>query len=424
MGCLFHSCLSDFNGKKLQMGDLISMGPYCLLRGRVNSVGFLPNERLIPYLELAGFGSATLIWTFDLRYDLISALVERWRPETHTFHLSCGECTITLEDVTLQLENVVTGVSSISRPATLYYELLGRSPSEGKFTSLRFSWLKANFEHLPSTANEWELGVRSVSRAVSRTLLDDRSFCNGHRRMPHTTAVMSTLLDDSLVIIHLDVVFCSRNYDNYSFICQRPLKSMVHERTRNQFSYSGVVSWRSSTLAVQLHTVYPDSASTIGEYTWDEQEGDMDRALDLQTSLEYIQWYCEIGKPFLFGGRSMVVPPHTTRVGQPFSDPHHAPEPEYCNAPLPETVAGVEQKGTIRELSASLSHCHSKLWTFTLLRITHRSHSLAMVLHGSHIIPKPYPRHGLIRNHIITSHRCHSPAMVLYGNTYHIAPMP
>ncbi|MBA0577540.1 hypothetical protein Golob_000016 [Gossypium lobatum] len=33
----------------------------------------------MPYLELAGFGSAALIRIFDLRYDLISALVERWR---------------------------------------------------------------------------------------------------------------------------------------------------------------------------------------------------------------------------------------------------------------------------------------------------------------------------------------------------------
>ncbi|KAK5820039.1 hypothetical protein PVK06_025083 [Gossypium arboreum] len=76
--------------------------------------------------------------------------------------MSCGECTVTLEDVALQFRlpidgNAVTGVSSISKPATLCYELLGRSPSEGKFTSLRFLWLKDNFEYLPSTANEWEV---------------------------------------------------------------------------------------------------------------------------------------------------------------------------------------------------------------------------------------------------------------------------
>ncbi|XP_040940167.1 protein MAINTENANCE OF MERISTEMS-like [Gossypium hirsutum] len=188
-----------------------------VLRGRVNSVGFLPDERLIPYLELAGFGSAALIRTFDLRYDLISALVERWRPETHTLHLPCGECTITLEDMALQLGlpiegYVVTGVSLISRPVTLCYELLGRSPSEGKFTSLRFSWLKANFEHLPSTTNERE--VMQVARAyimhlIGGVLMPDAngnmvhliSFFDGHRRMPHTATVVDTL-PDAILGIH------------------------------------------------------------------------------------------------------------------------------------------------------------------------------------------------------------------------------
>ncbi|XP_017647535.1 serine/threonine-protein phosphatase 7 long form homolog [Gossypium arboreum] len=141
-----------------------------------------------------------LIQTFDLRYDLIYALVERWHPEAHTFHLTCEECTITLEDVALQLGltidgNAVTGISSISKSAALCYELLGHSPSEGKFSNLMFSWLMANLEYLLSTANEWELGVHSVSYAVSQTLSDDRSFCNRHRWMPHTAAVMGTLPD-------------------------------------------------------------------------------------------------------------------------------------------------------------------------------------------------------------------------------------
>ncbi|MFQ6645098.1 hypothetical protein Gotur_019785 [Gossypium turneri] len=38
---------------------------------------------------------------------------------------------------------------------------------------------------------------------------------------------------------------------------------------------------------------------------WNNQLGrvpQMDRALDLQPSLKYLQWYSEIGKSFLFGG--------------------------------------------------------------------------------------------------------------------------
>jgi hypothetical protein len=43
--------------------------------------------------------------------SLQSALVDRWRPETHTFHLRCGELTPTLKDVSL-----ITGLPISGKP--------------------------------------------------------------------------------------------------------------------------------------------------------------------------------------------------------------------------------------------------------------------------------------------------------------------
>ena len=40
---------------------------------------------------------------------LLSALVERWRPETHTFHLPVGEITVSLQDVSCLWGLPITG---------------------------------------------------------------------------------------------------------------------------------------------------------------------------------------------------------------------------------------------------------------------------------------------------------------------------
>ena len=61
-------------------------------------------------------------------------MLERWRPETYTFHLPIGECTVTLEDVYMLLGIPIDGkaiIGSVQQPNSLYKELLGKNMVEG-----------------------------------------------------------------------------------------------------------------------------------------------------------------------------------------------------------------------------------------------------------------------------------------------------
>ncbi|MBA0696340.1 hypothetical protein Goari_002898, partial [Gossypium aridum] len=56
------------------------------------------------HLQETGFLHVSLmLGGTKLDPTLTSASMERWRPETHTLHLLCNECTITIDDVALQL---------------------------------------------------------------------------------------------------------------------------------------------------------------------------------------------------------------------------------------------------------------------------------------------------------------------------------
>ena len=85
-----------------------------------------------PYVIRAGFYGIYRLGHIMIDWPLITCLVERWRPETHTFHVLVGEMTITLQDVAIILGLLIDGPAVIGTcvfdVAELCGELLGVTP--------------------------------------------------------------------------------------------------------------------------------------------------------------------------------------------------------------------------------------------------------------------------------------------------------
>lgn len=106
------------------------------------------HHRMIPLLQTTGFYSVARVASLQLDWSLITALLERWRSETHTFHLPTGECTITLQDVAILLGLPVDedAVVSPTHPAISWADVVnsvfGSTPPSNRFNGsrLQLSW--------------------------------------------------------------------------------------------------------------------------------------------------------------------------------------------------------------------------------------------------------------------------------------------
>ena len=85
--------------------------------------------RIQPYVIRSGFYDIYRLGHIAIDWPLITSLVEKWQPETHTFHFPVREMTITLQDVAILLGlrihgPAVTG-TCVFDVAALCAELLG-----------------------------------------------------------------------------------------------------------------------------------------------------------------------------------------------------------------------------------------------------------------------------------------------------------
>lgn len=136
-------------------------------------------ERYLRPAGLMGLANICRAGLPSIDRALVSALVDRWRPETHTFHMPCGEVTITLQDVAMILGLPIAGhavtVNQTESQNELVERYLGKAPpSDRPRPGLRVSWVRAEFNYCPEDADEET--VKQHARAYILSLIGGLLF--------------------------------------------------------------------------------------------------------------------------------------------------------------------------------------------------------------------------------------------------------
>ncbi|XP_059306600.1 protein MAIN-LIKE 2-like [Lycium ferocissimum] len=134
-----------------------------------------PHPRVLDILRRGDIYRCVEVGRVQHDRSLVTALIERWRPETHTFHLRIGEATITLQDV-----EVIYGLQVDGRP--LYIEeppvlppyrdeltrLTGFAALDGHISGQSRLLLSALYAHLRLTDMQHPIGEDTPQADVDR----------------------------------------------------------------------------------------------------------------------------------------------------------------------------------------------------------------------------------------------------------------
>lgn len=116
---------------------------------RLKWAGLLPFARLVEATRDEDDSPTSTRLSYD--YSLLSCLVDRWRPETHTFHFRWGEMAPTLQDVSFLLGLPLAGaaIGPLQAPANWVQDMALRfqgirdneQPLDHEHHGPKFDWL-------------------------------------------------------------------------------------------------------------------------------------------------------------------------------------------------------------------------------------------------------------------------------------------
>ena len=154
--------------------------------------------RICPYVILAGFYGIYRLGYIMINWPLITSLVGRWWPETHTFHVPIREMTITLHDVAIILGLRIHGLAftgtCVFDVAELCGELLGVTPPADALRgfSISIRWL---CDQLPTPAPDtYEVTLERSAHGFILALMG--SFLFADKKGVHVHLCFLQLLQD------------------------------------------------------------------------------------------------------------------------------------------------------------------------------------------------------------------------------------
>jgi hypothetical protein len=138
------------------------------MRGRDGLIVKVSNNCYVPFLRWVNLLAVTNIITRGMpvfNAMTITTMVNTWRLETNSFHLPCGEMTLTLEDVAMVLGLPIRGQPIIDHCDSSGWrdkvaDFLGREPPmkvlgvKGRETGVCVTWLHEEFHECPPDVDD------------------------------------------------------------------------------------------------------------------------------------------------------------------------------------------------------------------------------------------------------------------------------